>query len=254
MFQTAVIIGSGNVAYHLTRALMQVQVEVLMMYSRTPSHAAETGLRLNIPVTSDLKQLPTHASLYIYAVSDNALPEILAHELAPNALHVHTAGSVDLGVFPSHKPHCGVLYPLQTFSKNKELNFRDVPLFVEATTAQDAELLVQLASLLSNQVYRTTSAQRRQLHLAAVFACNFVNHLYAIANELVVSSELPFEVLRPLIAETASKIATLSPREAQTGPAIRRDSSVLQKHTSMLAGFPEYQEIYTMLSRSISGK
>lgn len=251
MEKTAVLLGTGNVATHLLPALLNAGVGVLMVYGRSYAATAELGHRFNIPFTTDFSELPADADIYLYAVSDNALPELLSRELAPAALHLHTAGSIGMDVFPFHKPRYGVLYPLQTFSKNKALTFKEVPLFVEGATPQITAELFQLASVLAHKVYEVTSPQRRQLHLSAVFACNFVNHLYAIADELVQSSELPFEVLRPLIAETASKIEHLAPREAQTGPAVRRDTSVMDKHLALLAYHPVYREIYELLSESI---
>ncbi len=251
MEKTAVLLGTGNVATHLLPALLKSGIRVLMIYGRSQITSVESLTGTTIPYTTDWSQLPSNADIYIYAVSDTALPELLARELAPEALHVHTAGSVGLDVFPVHKPRCGVLYPLQTFSKNKPLNFKEVPLFVEGSTLQVSTELMQLAKALSERVNEATSAQRRQLHLAAVFACNFVNHLYVIANELVQSSDLPFDVLQPLIAETASKIEYLSPHEAQTGPALRRDTSVMEKHLALLSDHPRYREIYQLLSESI---
>jgi predicted short-subunit dehydrogenase-like oxidoreductase (DUF2520 family) len=253
METTAVVVGTGNVATHLTRALQNSGVQVLMLYSRNEAHAEEAALSLGVPSVSDWNELPVDADFYIYAVSDNALSTVLAQELAPGAIHLHTAGSIGLELFPQHKPRHGVLYPLQTFSKSKQLDFRSVPLFIEASSAGVLTEVNRLASLLADKVCESDSMQRRQLHLAAVFACNFVNHLYAIADELVQSSHLPFDVLRPLIAETASKIEFLSPRDAQTGPAVRRDESVLQKHLELLKDQPEYQKIYELMSRSISG-
>jgi len=253
MEKTAVVAGTGNVATHLLRVLPLAGVRVKMVYSRTAAHAEEAGRNANVPFTADWLQVPADADIYFYAVSDNALPELLSRELAPGALHVHTAGSVGLDVFPAHKSHHGVLYPLQTFTKARELNFREVPLFVEASSTEDAEILRHLAGLLSDQVLEINSSQRRQLHLAAVFACNFVNHLYAIAGELIGEADVPFEVLRPLISETAAKIELLSPADAQTGPAVRRDTSVMSKHLDLLCDHPQFRDIYKLLSDSIGG-
>lgn len=252
MAQSAVIIGAGNVAYHLTRALKEAGIDVRMVYTRSAERARQVSLDLGVTATVSWDELPDSATYYLYAVTDNALPGLLNMPLAPGALHLHTAGSIGADVFPDHKPRHGVLYPLQTFSKYKAVDFKQVPLFIEASSAESEIQLTHLASVLSERVYRASSDQRRQLHLAAVFACNFVNHMYSIANDLVQASGLPFEVLRPLIAETASKISVLSPREAQTGPALRKDSSVMVKHLDLLKEFPDYQQIYALISRSIS--
>lgn len=254
MAESAVIIGAGNVAYHLIPALKRAGIKVLMVFTRNAERTSQVAIDLDIPTTNRWEEIPDDAAFYIYAVSDNALPDLLNRPLASGALHLHTAGSIGLDLFPSHKPAHGVLYPLQTFSKNKEVDFRQVPLFIEASTDNSEIQLISLANSLSDQVHRATSDQRRQLHLAAVFACNFVNHMYSVANELVQASGLPFDVLRPLIAETASKISVLSPRDAQTGPALRGDTAVLEKHMQLLSEFPEYQQIYALISRSISLK
>lgn len=251
MEKTAVLLGTGNVATHLLPALLKAGIRLLMIYGRSPEAALTLGHRFAVSYTSDFSELPVDADIYLYTVSDNALPELLSRELAPSALHLHTAGSIGMDVFPVHKPRCGVLYPLQTFSKNKPLNFKEVPLFVESSSLSEKVEIFLLAEKLSEKVFEATSAQRRQLHLAAVFACNFVNHLYAIADELLQSSDLPFDVLQPLIAETASKIEHLSPREAQTGPALRRDTAVIEKHLALLSNHPRYREIYELLSESI---
>ena len=251
MEKTAVVVGTGNVATHLVPALLNAGVKVLMIYGRTLSAAKELSERTAVPFTTEWSELPAWADYYIYAVSDNALAGLLYRELATQALHLHTAGSIGMEVFPTHKPRHGVLYPLQTFSKSKSLNFKEVPLFIEGSALSESTEIFYLARTLSNKVFEAGSAQRRQLHLAAVFACNFVNHLYAISDGIVQSSGIPFEVLRPLIAETASKIAHLSPREAQTGPALRGDTSVMEKHLALLADHPSYREIYELLSASI---
>ncbi len=249
---TAVVIGTGNVATHLIGALLQAGVQVVMVYSRTEAHAREAGQRWSIPYTHRIADLPDDAQYYIYSISDNALASMLENKLAPQAIHAHTAGSIGLDLFSATHPRHGVMYPLQTFSKTKSLNFREVPLFIEASSPEVHQHLHSLSSVLSDTVYSITSAQRLQLHLAAVFACNFVNHLYAISNAIVSESKLPFDILRPLIAETASKINYLSPQAAQTGPAARRDTSVINTHLQLLDNNPHLQEIYKLLSNSIS--
>lgn len=254
MEKRVVVIGTGNVATHLTEALLSAGLPVAMLFSRTPRHAAEAGQRFQLPYTSDWSELPSDAGYYIYSVSDTALPEVLDRNLAPGAIHIHTAGSIGMDVFGATKPRHGVLYPLQTFSKNKALNFKDVPLFIEASSPEVLGELNQLASLLSTKVRTISTAQRRQLHLAAVYACNFVNHLYAVADELVQDSGLPFEVLIPLINETAAKVSELTPRQAQTGPALRGDRGVMDKHLALLHDHPQFRELYTLLSKSIADK
>ena len=158
---------------------------------------------------------------------------------------------MSLTLFSGLKERCGVLYPLQTFSKEKPVDFGEVPLFVEAPCPDDLNILKQLGADIGSKTFEADSLQRQQLHLAAVFACNFTNHLFAIADDLLKESGLPFDVLRPLIRETVEKTATLSPREAQTGPAIRRDSNVMEKHLLKLSDHLQWQEIYRLLSENI---
>ena len=145
----------------------------------------------------------------------------------------------------------GVFYPMQTFSKQREVDFRVVPFFIESNSSEDTELLKAIASVLSENVYEATSEQRRSLHLAAVFTCNFTNHMYALAAELLKMYDLPFNAMLPLIDETARKVHELEPKQAQTGPAVRYDENVINKHLEMLAGEPEMQELYRLVSESI---
>jgi predicted short-subunit dehydrogenase-like oxidoreductase (DUF2520 family) len=229
-----VLIGAGNVATHLGKALQAAGYTVLNINSRT------------------LQGLPTDADVYIFSVSDDALPTILSHFPAVGGLLVHTAGSVPMSVFQEAGfVRSGVLYPLQTFSKSRPIVFEHVPFFIEAATLEDEALLKSIASLLSDTVIILPSEKRRYLHLAAVFACNFTNHLYAEAAELVESQGLDWQWLLPLIQETANKVTQLPPRQAQTGPAVRYDTAVMAKQLDLLAGDERKQEMYRLLSQAI---
>ena len=167
------------------------------------------------------------------------------------ALMVHTAGSIPMNVWEGHVWHYGVFYPMQTFSKQREVDFKEIPFFIEASSTEDAAFLKAIASTLSNRVYDADSEQRKSLHLAAVFTCNFTNHMYALAAELLKKYNLPFDVMLPLIDETARKVHELEPKAAQTGPAIRYDENVIGNHLRMLADDPGMQQLYELLSRSI---
>jgi len=171
--------------------------------------------------------------------------------LAPNAIHVHTAGSVSMAVFQEKKEKYGVFYPFQTFSKAKQLDFKKIPVFIEASHPEVEAVLCALASSVSNEVHQINSEQRLKLHIAAVFACNFVNHLYHVASDMLKSADLPFEVLKPLILETAGKVMQLTPEEAQTGPAKRNDTGVINKHLDALSESPDLRKIYQELSDMI---
>ena len=227
------LIGRGRVATHLIEAVRQAGHEVVSVNSRT------------------LEELPERADIYVIAVKDSALQEVVrqATKSRDDQLFVHTAGSMALGVFEGCCRHYGVLYPMQTFSKEQPVDFREIPLFVEAT---DAETLIKIRSFaesLSAHVYELSTADRRYLHLAAVFACNFVNHCYALAADVLAQKGLPFDVLLPLIDETARKVHHLHPRDAQTGPAVRGDQNVMQAQAALLDGRAKI--LYEQLSQSI---
>jgi predicted short-subunit dehydrogenase-like oxidoreductase (DUF2520 family) len=247
-----VFIGAGNLATQLSLALQHAGEQIVQVYSRTAVSALELATLLNVPYTTNLDEIVADADVYFYAVSDDALESLLQLPLAPDAIHVHTAGSVSIDVFIGKKSNYGVFYPLQTFSKNKQVDFKTIPVFIEASSPEVESTLFKIAHAVSEQVYKTNSEQRLKLHVSAVFACNFVNHLYQIASEVVKSADLPFEVLKPLILETAQKVMQLSPEEAQTGPAKRNDRGVINKHLDVLGDEqPSLKKLYQDLSDMI---
>lgn len=247
-----VIIGAGNLATHLSRALQQAGEQIVQVYSLTNNSASELGALLAVPYTTNLDEIVADADVYFYAISDDALESLLQLSFAPDAIHVHTAGSVSMDVFVGKKSNYGVFYPLQTFSKKKQVDFKIIPVFIEASSPEVESTLFKLAHAVSEQVYKTNSEQRQKLHVSAVFACNFVNHLYQIAYEMVKSVDLPFDVLKPLILETAQKVMQLSPEEAQTGPAKRNDQGVINKHLDVLGDeHPSLKKLYQDLSDMI---
>ncbi|NDV65030.1 Rossmann-like and DUF2520 domain-containing protein [Bacteroides sp. 224] len=248
-----VFIGAGNLAVNLAKALYGAGFCIDQVYSRTQQSAQTLADAVNATWTTDLGAVNKNKSLYIVALKDDAflelLPEIVKGK--EDALFVHTAGSLSMEVWKGYATRYGVFYPLQTFSKQREVHFKEIPFFIEALSEQDGDLLKEIASTLSEKVYDANSEQRKSLHLAAVFACNFTNHLYALANELLKKYNLPFEVILPLIDETARKVHLLSPKQAQTGPAVRYDETVINNHLAMLEDEPSMQDIYRMLSQSI---
>ncbi|MDD2284400.1 MAG: DUF2520 domain-containing protein [Paludibacter sp.] len=246
-----VFIGAGNLATHLSRALQQAGEQIVQIYSRTMTSASELATLLNVPYTTNLDEIITDADVYFYAVSDDALESLVQLPLASNAIHVHTAGSVSMDVFIGKKSNYGVFYPLQTFSKTKQVDFKTIPVFIEASSPEVETTLFKLAHKVSEQVYRTNSEQRLKLHVSAVFASNFVNHLYQIASDVIKSADLPFEVLKPLILETAEKVKFLSPEQAQTGPAKRNDQGVINKHLEILDVNSALKQLYQDLSDMI---
>ena len=250
-----VLIGSGNVATHMGAAFVSAGCRVVQVYSRTLAHARALAGRWGGEAIDDLSQLDVTAQVYVIAVKDDALAPVVA-QLPPKlqGLLLHTAGSVPMEVFATRTGPYGVLYPVQTFSKAKEIDFSQVPLAIEAADVATLARVRELAGLLSGHVFDCSSTQRLALHVAAVFACNFTNHLYAIAQRLLAGHELDLDLIRPLIRETAEKAMLHNPETVQTGPAVRGDVTTMQKHLALLAGHPEWAALYTALSKEIGRK
>lgn len=245
-------IGAGNVAFHLSQALMRAGHTPCGVYSRQQRNADNLARRLGCPATTDLLALPD-ADACIFSVKDDALPGLI-ERFSPKAgrsLLLHTAGSVPIGIFEGKALRYGVLYPLQTFSKARPVNFSEVPCFLEASDAAALAQLRQLAGSITRRIAVLDSERRKQLHLAAVFACNFANHCCAIGEEIMASCGLPPSWLAPLIAETAGKLQEMPAAEAQTGPAARNDRSVMDEQEKTLQEHPEWLNVYRALSRSI---
>lgn len=246
------LVGAGNLATNLGKALKASGEEIVQVYSRTEKSASILADVLQCPYVTSVDAIVNDAELYVVSLKDSAL-ETLADNLVKcreNALFVHTAGSMPMDTFPCRRR--GVIYPMQTFSKNKEVCFRQIPMFIEANTDADAELLKALASSLSDSVYELSSEDRKYLHLSAVLCCNFANHCFALSEKLLKEhGGMPFSVMMPLIGETVDKLHNMSPQEGQTGPAVRWDENVIDKHIAMLADYPRIQEIYRLMSHSI---
>ena len=242
-----VILGSGNVAQHLIKVFLQTEeVSLVQVFARQPNQL--THLLPTAKIVSDYQKI-IEADVYIISVSDNAIAEVSFQLPFENRLVVHTSGSSDLSVL-NNKNRKGVFYPLQTFTKGKKVDFTPIPICLEAENEQDYQLLEQLGNSISKKVFNINSEQRKSLHVAAVFVCNFVNHLYQIGNEICEANQIPFEVLHPLIKETAQKILELTPKEAQTGPALRNDTQTIEKHLDFLSN-ENYKTIYQLLTQSI---
>ena len=245
-----VVIGAGNVATHLSLSIQKTSASIIQIYSRSEESACTLANRLETQWTIQSHKITPKADLYLFAVKDDALPDLISQIPENQGLWVHTAGSVPMDIFKGYALHYGVLYPLQTFSTGREVDLRTVPLFVEACTPDDEQLLVAFASKLSDNIQTLPSEKRKHVHLAAVFACNFSNHLYALAYKLLEEQNIPPDVLRPLIHETASKIMTLSPLQAQTGPAVRYDLNVINRQIELLTD-PAMKELYQLFSQNI---
>ena len=228
-----VIIGRGNVATNLDYAFRKKGVVCQMVSSR-----------------EGLDSLPA-ANVYIYAVKDEALAAVVAQVKGKErAMHLHTSGTMPISVFGDDKPHAGIFYPFQTFSKARVIeDFSTVPVFFEARGIDDISAVYSLALTITSHVYEATQHDRERLHVAGVYACNFTNLMYTIASELLQNTHIPFSALLPLIDETAAKIHTLAPRDAQTGPARRGDENVMAHHLALLD--EEKRQLYRLLSDAI---
>lgn len=242
-----VIIGSGNVGQHLITAFAKSDaVTVIQAFARNKnslSHLLDSGC-----ITDDYSQLK-EADIYIISVSDTAVEEVSSKIPFSNKLVAHTSGSVSLNEL-SNNNRKAVFYPLQTFSKTKKVDFKEIPICLESENENDYLFIEKLARSISSKIYKIDSDQRKSLHVSAVFVNNFVNHLYKIGNDICTEHQVPFEILKPLISETANKVLSLSPDEAQTGPAKRSDSSTINKHLAILTD-QNQKEIYKLLTKSI---
>lgn len=245
-----VFVGAGNLATRLSQEMHRAGMSISEVYSRTRESAETLARKLGCRWTVDVETLSTDADLYVFSLKDAVLPDVLSRMQPNDGLWVHTAGSIPMDIFDGHTSRYGVLYPLQTFSKQREPDFSAIPFFIEAARAEDLAVLKKITRSLSSNVRELSSGKRKSLHLAAVFACNFTNHMYALAARLLQQEDIPFETLLPLIDETAAKVHGLSPREAQTGPAVRYDENVIGKHLTMLSD-PDMQELYRLISKNI---
>ncbi len=228
------IIGSGNVATHLKTALKKAGHKIIAVKGR-----------------SKISAIGKTADLYILAIKDDAIDSVVKQLKLASKIVVHTSGSISIDTLKDSSKNIAVLYPLQTFSKHKAIDFNNVPIFVEANNKQTLSILIQIAKSISSNIHSISSKQRQVLHLAAVFACNFSNHMYELASQVLKKNNIPFNVLIPLIDETANKIHFGSPAEMQTGPAIRRDKKIIKKHLKLLSKNKNAKKIYAQLTKSI---
>ena len=241
-----VLLGAGNVASHLTTVFLNTQgIRLIQVYNRSIKNIQYLAEKTTI--TDDLSQLK-EGDIYIIAIPDNHI-STLEHQLnLADKLVVHTSGSVGIGELKKNT-NTGVFYPLQSFSKDKKINFSSIPICIESNNKASLLLLKKLGELIATNVYLINSEQRKSVHLAAVFVNNFVNHIYHIGATICTKNNIPFEILQPLIKETARKITSLTPFQAQTGPAKRNDTNTIDKQIAMLP--PDQGEIYTLLTQNI---
>ena len=241
-----VILGSGNVSYHLTKAFTEKNISIAQIFGRNEADLQAISQKFLIPFST--KEIED-ADLYIIAVNDDAVSNLSKKIMKENCLVAHTSGSLPKEILNGNFRKAS-FYALQTFSKYKDLDYSEIPFFVEAENSDDFETLKNLALKISKNVMRSDYEKRKYIHLTAVFACNFVNHLYARAKEISDSQAIPFQYFLPLIKETTSKIEKIEPKLAQTGPAIRNDEKVLQLHEDLIKD-EQHLKIYQMMNESI---
>lgn len=250
------MIGAGNLATNLAKALHKAGHNIIEVYSRTMASARELATAVGALPTDRIETVTRDADIYILALKDSVLADIISPlcEGRTDGVFVHTAGSVPMDVFKGHAIRYGVVYPMQTFSKKREVDFAVIPVFVEASDEDTLNTLEEMSKSVSGDVRILDSPSRRYLHLAAVFACNFANHCYALAADMVERSGMTFDCLLPLIDETARKVHQLPPDKAQTGPAVRFDRNVIDAQSHLLEDTPMAQQIYNIMSESIHQK
>ncbi|MCF6222161.1 MAG: DUF2520 domain-containing protein [Flavobacteriaceae bacterium] len=241
-----VLLGAGNVAYHLAKAFkLSSNINFVQHYRRNNKNDAY--FELDIPKTDDLNELKI-ADIYIIAINDDAVTSLSKQLNLTQGLVLHTSGSLPLSALQCEN-NKGVFYPLQTFSKEQTVDFKSVAINIEVAHKKDFDLLERFAKSISNYVYEIDSFQREKLHVAAVFANNFSNHMFKIAKDICDEHNISFDILKPLIKETAEKIQNIDPKQAQTGPAKRNDQSIIKKHLEQVSG--EQKEIYNIITESI---
>lgn len=245
--KNVVVIGNGNVASHLiTYILASNHLNLVQIYARNLNNISD--LVDKSLITNDFSKIKD-ADIYIIAVSDNAIAEVSDNLIFKDRFVVHTSGSADLTILSS-KNKRGVFYPLQTFSKNKPVEFSEIPFCLETEFENDFEPLEKFTRNFSSKIYKISSEQRKYMHITAVFVSNFTNHMFAIGNEICEANNIPFDIFKPLIKETVNKIENLEPIKAQTGPAVRNDSNTIKKHLELI-GNEKIKSLYLNITESI---
>ena len=248
------LIGAGNLATQLGKSLKKAGVIISQVYSRTEESAQTLGELLETEWVTDVTQVHDEADIYIFSVKDSVLCDLISEVCKGRGdkLFLHTAGSMPMSCFEGKAQYYGVFYPMQTFSKVKDVDFERIPVFIEGNSIETEDVIRSLANKLSQRVIRLSSADRKYLHLAAVWACNFTNYCYTVASDILSERDIPFEVMLPLIYETTEKIQNICPKAAQTGPAVRGDKNVMSQQLELMSDREDLQELYKMLSKGIN--
>jgi predicted short-subunit dehydrogenase-like oxidoreductase (DUF2520 family) len=243
------IIGNGKIAHHLVQAFLKTDVQIAGVYGRDIAKVNPFAAKYQIPAYSDLSKIPAQCDVYFLTVSDQVI-KLISEQLKVHGLLVHCSGMMPISVLQNHT-HYGSFWPIQSFSENNMVDFKNIPICIEASSEEDIRILEALADRISRKVQIVNQDQRQSLHLAAVLVNNFSNHLFVLAAAFLESKSISFDLLKPLIEETVNKINYMEPRYAQTGPAIRNDIATIDMHKKALAENLPLLHIYDVLSRSI---
>lgn len=246
-----VILGTGNVGTHLALALVQAGCNIKQIVGRNAASTEKLAASVHATPVTDFGAIEKGNDLYVLALPERAMEEVLPKLCLRTEILVHTSGSLDLSILYPYSENTGVFYPLQTFTHGRDVNFREIPILLEANRIDNEHDLFLLAAKLSSQVEHASSQQRMALHLAAVFACNFSNHMYSLARQVANKYNIDYDMLIPLIKETASKAIALGPENAQTGPAKRNDQKIISQHLEMLSGNARLQNLYKLMTENI---
>ena len=245
-----VLLGSGNIATHLGNILYRNNFNVFEIYNKHDKSGSILAEKLNAKFINNLSEINKNADLYIISVIDDYIEELVSELEINNGIVVHTSGTKGIELLNKFDNY-GVFYPLQTFSKNTELNYDNIPFLLEANTKENVDKLKDFTSTFSNNIFDINTEKRRVIHTSAVFACNFTNYMFSVAEDILNKNNISFDILKPLIMETVDKAIANSPAKSQTGPAKRKDLNVINEHLKLLEFDKDYQKIYGLLSENI---
>lgn len=245
-----VLLGSGNVANHLGNLLYNSGQNIIEVYNKFDESGNSLAKKLNADFINNISEINKNADLYIISVVDDFLDELVSKLDLKNGIVVHTSGTKSIDCLNKFTNY-GVLYPLQTFSKDKALNYSDIPFLIEANTDNNFNFLKDFCKIFSHKIFEIDSEKRRIVHVSAVFACNFTNYMFAISEDILKQNNISFDILKPLITETVNKALENGAAKSQTGPAKRKDLNLINEHLKLLETNKDYQEIYRLLSENI---
>ncbi len=252
MSHTIVLIGAGNVAHHLAKAISKTSHKIVQVYSRTLSAARDLSVFCNCLYTCHYEQIDANAEVYIFSLTDDANLRLIPQFIYHNKIMIHTSGSMNPDIFKSLSPHYGVLYPLQSLKKSIDIDMNNLPFLVEASNKQTLSLITGLVDQIGANWSEADTEQRTWAHISAVFACNFSNHMLAVAADIAMQNHIPWEMMKPLIENTFNRSLKNNPADMQTGPAFRNEKSVMEKHSNFLkTRFIGYEDLYKTISNSI---